>query len=340
MPPLSSERFPISTNSHDQLEMLFDIPTTGEYRVLEDSNNPELRTEYIGYTEKLIADLIRQNIEEVVYLDKSARPVAWMVNELWSTLGTDADGNVLPKPRTHFANIDREQWGPIVGRSEDKTGRINVDLVPEGTIKSLRSTFSPKGELSQDSYFTGKKLMIVDEMMTSGDTLTIASGLFERAFPDAEEVKTGYWMPTVTRQRSGSIRVGTLPPVWYRDNHVQGRLVGDRSFKVSDKSDSRAQRDGRYFLSSRFDEIDKEGLRLKQEVKALARDVKNGLIPVLPPADYEDFSPAQQEAFMHRVNGLSEKEYVELKKEAVRTKTSFTKLFVKYKQDRAIAEIG
>src|SRR3989344_8440513 len=51
----------------------------------------------------------------VIYLDKSARPVAWLVRNLWPGLarvtGTEySDNQIPPRPREYFLNIDKNDW--------------------------------------------------------------------------------------------------------------------------------------------------------------------------------------------------------------------------------------
>ena len=86
-----------------------------DYQIL---NDPDLRERYVYNTERLIGRIIAHETDEVVFLDKSARPVAWMVRSLWPLLGIDEEGKHIPVPEMRFVNIDREQWQSIVGRSE------------------------------------------------------------------------------------------------------------------------------------------------------------------------------------------------------------------------------
>ncbi|MEX2209368.1 MAG: hypothetical protein WD603_02545 [Patescibacteria group bacterium] len=54
-----------------------------------------------------------------VYLDKSGRPVSWLVRKLWGQLATPGpDGTVPPPPESRFFNIDRIDWLRRVGVPE------------------------------------------------------------------------------------------------------------------------------------------------------------------------------------------------------------------------------
>ncbi|MFT4189003.1 MAG: hypothetical protein QM621_10535 [Aeromicrobium sp.] len=77
-----------------------------------------MRSAYVTLTDKLIHRIEQHDSDDplsLLFLDKSARPVAWFVRALWPVLarvpGTPfADGQVPPMPPMRFANIDREQW--------------------------------------------------------------------------------------------------------------------------------------------------------------------------------------------------------------------------------------
>jgi hypoxanthine phosphoribosyltransferase len=77
------------------------IPTYRPYR--------ETVVSYLMKTEKTIKDLAGESGELprtdiAIYLDKSARPVSWLVNELWE------DFTDRPKPQTEHLAIDRVAW--------------------------------------------------------------------------------------------------------------------------------------------------------------------------------------------------------------------------------------
>lgn len=61
--------------------------------------------------------------DAVIYLDKSARPVSWLVNEMWTDF-TDA-----PRPGYEgFMAIDRLSWFRAVGLDVDAQGNLNDDF--------------------------------------------------------------------------------------------------------------------------------------------------------------------------------------------------------------------
>ena len=72
--------------------------------------------------------------DAVIYLDKSARPVSWLVNELWE------DFTQEPRPDIEeFMGIDRVNWFRAAGLDVDGNGNLNEDY---GTSrKNRRATY-------------------------------------------------------------------------------------------------------------------------------------------------------------------------------------------------------
>lgn len=303
------------------------------YKVLD---SPELRTQYVWNTERLIGRVIAQEINDIVFLDKSARPVAWLMKSLWPLLGVDEDGRALAMPTVKFANIDREQWEPLVGRSEDKNGGINMNRIHPDTVDSLRGLYALKNLDRDDraddepTLFDGRKLMIIDEVKSSGDTIAMSEWLFEKAFPEAE-IHTSYWMSPATKQLKSGVRINADLPIWYDKYNPHGRLIANREGNISKASVSMRQRRGSQFLSTRFPYIDEKGLQLKHEMTQLAHEVADGIIPVTPSPERSDKAV---EYILGHVNHLSEAEFIKLKREATRSGESFPQLYLEYKRSR------
>lgn len=331
----TTESFPLSHMDKPEHHQgtLFDVPETlmkeYSYQQLDDV---EVRTKYVRHTEKLIANLIADEDDYVVFLDKSARPVAWLMKSLWPMLGVDDDGNPARMPEIRFANIDREQWSIIMGRSTDKEGGAGISGVPQSTIDDLSDTFSDHNPPSHNvPDINHARIRIVDEVMASGDTIRMATGLFQRAFPEAE-VHDIYWMTPETKvQKRDGARYNAELPVWYKDNDMRGRLVADRNIRVSEKSPSTAQRQGAVFLSTRFSNVDQAGVALKHEMEQLAHEVSDGKIPVTP-SSLRSFEA--QEYILNHVDKLSIQEYAALKKETEHSGEPFVQLYQQYKLDR------
>jgi hypothetical protein len=307
-----------------------------EYKIL---NSPELRAKYITLTDGLICKLIQNKTDVAIFLDKSARPVAWLVKELWETLAPkDPDtGEIMPIPEMKFLNIDREQWGAITGRSEDRVGGINVSRIPSERIEELQDLYAPiagSSQLGDKSLLTGKHVTVVDEVRMSGDTLKMAEKILQRAFPDAISVDGEYWMESLARRQSQtSAIIGGEVPVWYSDETVTGRLVANRDTTKSMASPSSRQRTGRYWLSARFRQPDQSGRKLKEEIKELSKDLKTNRILYMPSTLWDsNLEPVGDK--IYRINDITIDEYIGLRK-ASDNKRQFIEMYSDYIKDKA-----
>jgi len=258
----------------------------------------QLRMEYIQLTDGLVYAMTEgvqvtdpetkeQRVEKpdvVVWLDKSARPLAWLTKELWPTLAADPESGEVPEmPDFKFVNIDREQWLKHVDPQD--VGHMDVNRIDKNTIRGLRSIFlSPKQKEAgiteaidtEESELDNKTILIVDEVYSSGRTLNIAQQFFKRAFPTSR-VAGKHWMQSTTI-RGGASGNKDLP-VWYKDDDVTGRGVGNRNEKSSLKSSNITQRLGAYFLGTRLPQPDPDSRQLRRELHQLAVDPQ---VPILP----------------------------------------------------------
>lgn len=286
----TSEKKSLLLEGEDLDELHYTILTGHRKENGEWKSDEELRRQYVMLTDKLIGR-IDGTLEDtppydaVLYLDKSARPVAWLVNELWDALarekGTSFDeAKVPPKPQTLFLNIDREQWLPTV--DPHRNGNIDINAIHPEVIKSLRSIYQRESvESDGATSLDGKRILVVDEVSVSGDTLRIAKAILEKAVPEAH-FDTAHWMmPETVSDKRGNKRNNDIP-VWYKQHDHTGRLVGNRDVNRSSDSKSRVQRIGQFFLSTRFPELDMKAVTLKNEFRKLARDVKNKKIQFTP----------------------------------------------------------
>jgi hypothetical protein len=274
-----------------------------DYRILD---SVELRARYVTLTDRLIATIEGHDgwrPDDLVFLDKSGRPVAWLVKALWRTLartpGTPyEDGVVPPLPALRMANIDREQWWGLTGASE--TGVVDVTRIPSTTVGGLRSVFLRRrpeegvDPFDMPSWLDSRRVLVIDEVANTGDTLRIARGLVKAAFPTAD-VRSEHWMtPGSVRDRGGFTRAAQVP-VWYRSDTWEGRLVGNRLDPANPPMTWRSSR-GELFQSTRPRDPDVRGRMLKREIKALADDVTSGRL-LAPPA-------TAREDWMDRVRAL------------------------------------
>jgi hypothetical protein len=307
--PYSTTDFSGAPYDHEKLE--FD-----GYQIL---NSPELRTKYLTLTDDLICKMAGQETEVAVYLDKSARPVAWMVHAFWDQLAPqNEDDSVPPEPQIKFLNIDREQWSAVTGRTE--ADNLDVKAIPAQRIEELRKVLAAKGaRISEDEPYAGpseldnKRVMVIDEVSVSGDTLRLAEGVMKRAFPNTASQKGEYWMQgRVKTDKRTSVARNTELPVWYSDKVTTGRGVGDRDTTKSQQSNSVRQRVGGYWLSTNFREPDEKGLQLRKEINQMAEDLKVHDM-VYKPSIYWPREPRMKR--VERLNGVPAELFLKMLKE-------------------------
>ncbi len=277
---------------------------SSDYEILDLDNHDKsfvMRRSYLRSTFRLTEKIQKYKPDYVLYLDKSARPVSWLERELHDDFAEAAaeDGDEPePKTNTLFLNIDREHWRDQTGGKEFGSGQVTVKDVEQETIESLRAIFlnnvpedvagtedlkrklseSSEEDISdQPSLLDGKKVLIVDEVKFTGDTLKIAQKFLETAFPDAE-FATHHWM-TSPKAVDPNAKPTGLPdvPVWYRQDSEKGRGVANRDVYKSRKSASARQRVGEVFLSTSFNEPDSAAIKLRSEFKRLAQEYRHGV---------------------------------------------------------------
>lgn len=214
-----------------------------------------LRERYARYTADLIDRVVEDDVDRLVFLDKSGRPCAWLLRAFWPMFCPDRH-----MPRIHYANIDRLHW-PQVGHLEAGTGLVDVSVAPRAIAELTRTFGGAPGTGQCRIPSSGRqRILVVDEVRSSGSTIEIASQFFAAAFPDCE-VAGAHWMAAPTR-----IRGVHEVPVWYNARNPLGRGVGDRDPATSN------------FLSTRLAEIDRAALHLRLEIRQLAVDVWNGKV--------------------------------------------------------------
>jgi len=141
--------------------------------------NPEFRNDLRTATRMLIHEIIMKRIDAVIFLDKSARPFAWLLKELWQHDQIQEDLPTLKfinpgtGPETHLSGSDR--IGKIDGRIV--RGTLSQEEDQKRGVDQLRQAFRQQ--------FDGKKILLVDEIKSSGQTMFLMSALFREAFPGA-----------------------------------------------------------------------------------------------------------------------------------------------------------
>lgn len=254
--------------------------------------------------------------DHVIYLDKSARPVSWLVNTLWDAFSDAA------RPDHSYLCIDRLNWFRASGIPVDQNGYFQdpsdvyrraafsdfqIDNLQPDTFAKIRALYLPDGITTEDpdtimhtpSSLDGKNILIVDEVGNSGATLEIAKALLQRAIPEANDVRGCYfWKPGVKANQAGTETQLLSAPVWYNDNIGTGRGIGDinpqfyaQRYAEYPNAKTRAQNYGSIFLGHPIDlatEKDGTSRELMREIQQLHTDLDHGHILVCPPDNYTD----------------------------------------------------
>lgn len=188
--------------------------------------------------------------DHVVYLDKSARPVSWLVNMFWSEFALkNSEGAPARKPKHSYINIDRSPWFRNVGINVSDDGRQkengelatyrdfvnNIHNLKNRHLAEIRALYIEGGidkedvdwVLERPTILDGKRVLIIDEVSRTGSTLDIATHLFKLAIPNAKEINGAYfWHPSEPVLKVGDENVLTSLPVWYDPNTLTGRGIG------------------------------------------------------------------------------------------------------------------
>ncbi|MBO7729633.1 MAG: hypothetical protein J6S31_02120 [Lachnospiraceae bacterium] len=188
--------------------------------------------------------------DHVIYLDKSARPVSWLVNLFWDDFASsNLDGTKRKRPKHSYINIDRAPWFRNVGIAVNDDGRQkengelatytdfihNIANLKERHLAEIRALYIEGGIETEDvktvmqspTILDGKNVLIVDEVSRTGSTLNIAEHLFRLAFPDMACIKGAYfWHPMEPMIKVGTETVITSLPVWYDPSTLTGRGIG------------------------------------------------------------------------------------------------------------------
>ena len=268
-------------------------PRTG-YTSIE--TTPELHEEYIRLLANLLDDIYsreKANPEDLVFmfLDKSARPLSWMMRQLWDDIAPQLDGeatgvvSTVPLPEMKYINIDRLHWRNLKNSEMQDSGHKPVT---DGHVQGIRSIFEAGGQT-----LDGKNIVIIDEQSESGDTLLIAKKLFRHAYPQSQV--SGYAWVTHPSHIDADGRKKydiKLIPAWYplkdmmmEHTTITGRGVFD-PISYSDRSErfrSRFPAESSRFLGTPpkvriGDSIssDQASLTLRREIAQMAMDFREG----------------------------------------------------------------
>lgn len=195
-----------------------------------------IRERAVGYDDKKEFD----KPDTVIYLDKSARPVEWMVDAFWEQYAKDG----VSQPAAEFLNIDRVNWfireGYDATMAERRLGPsdFHVEKVPRRDIARIRAYFVEGDFADRENWeqyvwnmptrLDSQEVLIIDEVKNMGGTLAIACQLLKEAIPEANFSGDYFWPDNrYAIDIKGDERQQESVPIWYDNLDPFGRGVGD-----------------------------------------------------------------------------------------------------------------
>ncbi len=184
--------------------------------------------------------------DEIIYLDKSGRPVSWLVNTFWEDFALkDENGKVKKRPKHSYVNLDRglilqKFFGMTV---MDGAIKYNDDYYPthyhawmavkdkltNEHLSQLRALYlegdvedpgklTPEQIMKMPARLDNKNILVIDEVSSNHrTTLEMAETLFSEAFPGCNVRSMTFWPESASKS----------VPVWYHKTDVEGRGIGD-----------------------------------------------------------------------------------------------------------------
>lgn len=153
---------------NDLKKELADTPYVGRF------GDVQYREDLKERMTEIIDGLLENDIEEVVFLDKSARLLGWFFKKAWQAELLDR-----PQPGISFVNIGVEK--PENGLQWGIYPRLDPDEITDALDQDPQEIWQIFGEK-----FDGKRIAIIDEFGHEGGSLVRAIETFKRAYPDAE----------------------------------------------------------------------------------------------------------------------------------------------------------
>ena len=251
---------------------------------------------------KLSRKKVKMPADHVIYLDKSGRPVSYLVNTFWDEFAPkDENGQPMKRPPHSFANLDRisilDNLFGLSGINETNAWsnwEENKHKLNDFHFAQLRSLFlkepldpesppTPEEIMKMPTILDGKNVLIVDEVEFGGLSMRMAECLLKGAIPEARFAGTTFWQDATvplpdnnnnTEDDDGGInphkKVGrdflAALPVWYHSDkaHFQGRGVGDVNKTVFEKLYDDVDRDADAIIA-------RSGRQLSEEEKRAIR---------------------------------------------------------------------
>ena len=310
-------------------------------------NINETMSRMVGSTAAIVAALAGEDrntppADTVIYLDKSARPVSWLVDGFWN------DFTDKKKPENAFLAIDRAEMFKMIGtklnshqeiETADGSLRpanvrdffIDFDRLPKARqteiLSQIRCVFidggieeeNPEKIMDTPTKIDGKNIAVVDEVSRSGATIGIATELIRRAIGGNVNVSGHvFWNDGFIKTDDGNYQMGNTP-VWYPadPNDWRGRGIMDPSPSLREKEyrenpnpKTRAMKYSSAFLGVPLDYEKEEGhlsQKLRDEISKMHEDYRKGHILPLLMGEYNEDPGSVYDNLVQRAESLGVK---------------------------------
>lgn len=303
--PIFQRQMQLSPYWGDGKEIRWNIDKTVSKYVTDTAN---LIAVMDGTAELYQDDPERAKPDHVIYLDKSARPVSWLVNTFWKDFSEEG------RPSHSYLNIDRLPWFRRAGMEVTSGGYAtdaegnqfkvglkefldNADKIAPEVYARIRALFIPGGVETEDldeimrtpTMLDGKNLLIVDEVQDTGSTLGIAKYLLSRAVPELKSINGEYfWEASFKKNEDGTERQQLSVPVWYDHRTAVGRGIGDvnepfyeKRYEENPTPRTRARALGALVLGQMVNLAEEDGgssRELAREIRQMHQDYQDGKI--------------------------------------------------------------
>lgn len=300
---LASQERPIETIEKDYLQNCDTLAGMFDDSIQKSEHFPDGEARHSG-----------EPVTKAIYLDKSARPVSYLMRKIWPKL---SDGE---RPESLFRNVDKGNWRALMSPETENVESPDVESISldnfvlnGGTeevlidhLSRIRATFLEPKYLNQidESNFVeevwkypttldDQRVAIIDEVKSSGATLKIADTLLRAAIPEAR-FEPMHWSSPGTVQwdiydtvgnPTGKEFAAKTVPVWYDADTSEGRGIGELNPGVAQRNPSLVTRLGKYVLSnapmsSDGDRapMDKRSIEIKQDLDVLADRFLSGQV--------------------------------------------------------------
>lgn len=254
-----------------------------ELPVFEYLKNPELRKELKKRTENLVDRVDEEGVDVVFFLDKSARPISWLFQDLWK--------QKFPEKRLPAIRYINVGSGHAV-REKELSGTSKIDL--KDLVHEAKKIFGKQ--------FHNKSMLVVDEIAVSGITELTARQFLQNTFPEATKVDSMHLFHLKKDKELFTETFGRLPWGDYFGTGV-GVFDLDDEILVRSISPESAKRKADEIMENilkEMEEYDDERKNMWEMVLFYTKDIKKH-IQKIQELDLNSFLPDDQIESIHQL---------------------------------------